>query len=253
MDHNSEIAQQFLSSPDVKTYEPMSYLIEPAEETGIQNIYKNLDSSHSFDPSKRTIIDIFGPSGVGKDTVTRLDDPTIADIRIATSRQQRDGEADSAYVWMRGKKDTETEDDYFKSLAEEYGLVSYAVENGILYGVPHTGLDAVKDLPITTVRMSARSIDMLRENVGDQYNIVSLMVVPDSFDTLVPSILSRGNIDHRFREAIENMKLGKQYANYFLLNKHANGINETKQISINETKKSFSTFVHSLDGLDQKF
>ena len=241
METPSLIAQDFLRSSDAKTYNPRVYLIEQSEATPIPNIYKNPDCPTILTPGKKLIIDIFGPSGVGKDTITRI--PHIPDIRIATSRSQRAGESETAYIWMDGERRGETEDDHYRRLKEEYSLTSYAVENGILYGVPQSGLDAVRDAEVLTVRMSARSIDMLRANLGGEYNIVSLMVVPDNFESLIPSILQRGNVDKRLREVVENMKLGKQYANYFLLNKHTSGTDEEIQAQIEYGKKSFADFV----------
>lgn len=237
---NSRVVQEFLQSADVKRYNPHTYLIESSNKTKIQNIFQNPNCPVTFVQGRKLLIDIFGPSGVGKDTITRI--PGVADVRIATSRAQRTGEADTAYEWMERQNDGETQEDYYRRLIEQYDLVSYAIENGILYGVPRSGLEAIRDSNVTTVRMSARSIDMLRKNLGDEYNIVSLMVVPDNFESLIPSIIQRGNVDKRLGEVIENMKLGKLYANYFLLNKHASD-SEDVQKQIDAGKKSFEDFV----------
>lgn len=241
---SSELVQNFLNSEDAKAYDPQSYLIEPSKKTTIPNVFRNPDCPIELTPGKKLIIDIFGPSGVGKDTLTRL--PDIADIRIATSRPRRIGEAETAYVWMDDNHEEENQEAYYKRLSEQYGLVSHAVENGILYGVPQDGLDYVRDADVLTIRMSARSIDMLKANLGDKYNIVSLMVVPENFESLVPSIIQRGNVDKRLNEVIENMKLGKQHANYFLLNKHISGSDEEVESQIEAGKKSFSNLVESL-------
>jgi guanylate kinase len=241
MDNHLSIVQDFLNSSETKKYNPHSYLIESSERTNIPNIYKNPHCPTHLTPDKKLIIDIFGPSGVGKDTITRL--PNIADIRIATSRSRRSGEDETAYVWMNTDQQDEPD---FKKLIEQYGLVSHAVENGILYGVPKTGLDEVKNAHVTTIRMSARSLDMLRENLSDEYNIVSLMVVPGNIGSLIPSILERGNVETRLNEIIENMKLGKQYANYFLLNEHITGTNEQILEQIESGKKSFSSLINLL-------
>lgn len=244
METPSTIAQAFLRSSEAQRLDPHTYLLEPSEPTGIPNVYRNPDCPVTLTPGKKTIVNIFGPSGVGKDTITRK--PGIADIMIATSRAQRAGESETAYVWMEGTRDGETQDDHYRRLREQYGLVSYAVENGILYGVPQAGLDAVREEPVLTIRMSARSLDMLRANLADEYNIVSLMVVPDNFESLIPSILERGNVDKRLQEVLENMRLGKQYANYFLLNKHASGTDEEVQAQIEAGKRSFAALVDYL-------
>lgn len=235
-------AVEFLKSSEAREYDPVSYLIEPSEPTSVHNVFRNGETTYLFDAKKPLIIDIFGPSGAGKDTITRLNDYSIGDVRIATSRQRREGEREEAYVWMGDKQSGESEEDYFSRLAQDNKLVTFAVENGILYGVPKEGIEKV-DSPVVTVRMSARSIDMLRENLGDQYNIVSLMVVPDSFESLIPSILARGNVEKRLHEVVENMKLGRKYANYFLLNRHVTGDEAKTQEAIDSGRESFAQFI----------
>src|SRR5258708_9657507 len=113
MENYDQLTQKFLSSPDVKEHNPLTYLITPAEKTNIANVYKNSESPYDFDPHKKLIIDIFGPSGAGKDTITRLPDNSIADITIATSRSKREGEPEGTYKWMRGKQEDESTEEYF--------------------------------------------------------------------------------------------------------------------------------------------
>ncbi len=246
MKTNEQLIQKFLDSSEVKTYNPLSFLIDPAERTNIPNVYKNPQCPYNFNPNKKLIINIFGPSGAGKDTITRLPDSSIADITIATSRSQRETESAEAYKWMRQKRTNESDEEYSNHLIQEYHLLSHAVENGILYGVPQEGIDAVSDANVITIRMSARSINELRHNLQDQYNIVSLMVVPDSFESLIPSILKRGNVEKRLAEAVENMKLGKQYANYFLLNRHINGTEDDLQNAIQQGRDSFANLIKTI-------
>lgn len=242
---HEKLVQEFLTSQEAKEYNPITYLIETSEKTNIPNIYRNPFSPFQFIQNKKLIIDIFGPSGAGKDTITRLSDQTIVDITIATNRPKREEEPASAYIWMREKRSSETDEKYFKNLISEYQLVSYAVENGILYGIPKSEIERVKDAKIITVRMSARSINILRENLQDEFNIVTLMVVPDSFESLIPSIVKRGNVEKRLQEAVENMKLGKKYANYFLLNKHIPGSEKDRLNAKLAGINSFQEFVYS--------
>ena len=72
MNSYSTFIDEFLSSSEALIYHPLVYLIEPALKTTIAHVYANPFVPAVIDPAKKLMIDIFGPSGVGKDTVTRL-------------------------------------------------------------------------------------------------------------------------------------------------------------------------------------
>lgn len=128
-----------------------------------------------------------GPSGVGKDTITKClkeDGFPLGYCVTATTRRQRPGEVDGvSYYFLT--------DEEFLRLRETGRLLEHAVVHGKNYGIPIEGLRAPlragNDVLVTPDVQGAAT---LREKLP---NAITIFLAPPTLEELVPRLANRGS------------------------------------------------------------
>jgi len=215
----TEIPQEF--EKYLKTCQPLD-LLKDAQKTDNPLVFQNPLLPVSLDPGKPNIIVVFGGSGSGKDTVikTAKEKGLVNWVITATSRLRRvkDDEPDDTYIWMRQIKEGETEEEYYKNLIREYGLIEHDFHNGKLYGLEESKLVEAIGKGIALLRMDHTGTRTIRKMMGEKANILSVFVVPDSLEQIWERTQGRGADEKRFQEAIDQILLAPTLANFYLHN-----------------------------------
>lgn len=185
-----------------------------------------------FCPDKPTIVCLTGTSGSGKDTIMEplVDNGTVRHVKTATSRARRYKlhewvdplveedlnacktreeherkiqayaehgyfekiESPSAYVWMRWKRDDESDEAYYSSLVDEYGLVEHDRHYSGVYGLPLSSLEATSDSSaIPLLRIDINGVQHIRELLSERFNILAIGVIPDTWEQVAAAISER--------------------------------------------------------------
>ena len=192
----------------------------------IKDLYNTLEQIHDcvykrneieIDPQKKTFILLTGTTGAGKDTLLSalIESNDISHVLTATSRLQREGERENSHVWMRQRREGEGHDEFVSNLVNEYGLIEYDYHYDNLYGLPRESLE--KEYPYTpVVRTDIKGLHTLTRELRDMdYNTVSVLIVPDSWEDVRSALSSRNDYDEkkmegRIQEDIKNFELFKQ-------------------------------------------
>ena len=145
----------------------------------------------------RPLLVITGPSRAGKDSIKEVllaDNPLLASIRTATTRDRRSTEAEDAMTWLRKRREDELPDDYYQALIAEYDLVEHSPHNGEVYGLPRGNLDAVPDTHVPVINTDTAGIRTLSSALAGRYSLVSVMICPESAAQLQ---VRMGALDHQ--------------------------------------------------------
>lgn len=165
-------------------------------------------SSSSADP---LILIVSGPGGVGKGTIVDAllrRDPTLLLSRSWTTREQRPGEHDEAYVF--------TTRDAFEKHREQDGFLEWTEFLGNYYGTPvpdiHEGRDIVLEI----------EVDGAQQVKVRHPESVLIFILPPSRDEQRRRLVGRGDPDHkvleRLRKAEEEEPVGLALADYSFVN-----------------------------------
>lgn len=225
------------------------------KETDIPLVYNCLE--YDFKEDRPTIVCITGTSGSGKDSVMRplVEDGTLVHAVTATSRKRRykctqenekevkdriakcvdldsynkcleelekggvvfDVEPENCYVWMRWRREDETEDEYFENLVKEYELVEYDSHYGNFYGLPKSSVEKALNFGIPLIRTDISGIESIRELFGDEYNILVFAIIPDSWEQIESAIREREggeNLEEVIKTRIEEDRRNIQRFQY---------------------------------------
>jgi guanylate kinase len=157
------------------------------------------------------IVVVSGPGGVGKGTIVDAlvqRDPRLWLSRSWTTREQRPGESDNAYVFT-------TRDDFERGIADG-GFLEWTEFLGNYYGTPVPPVDPDCDVVLEIEVDGARQV---RERYPDA---LVIFVLPPSRVEQERRLRGRGDPPHkveaRLRKADDEEPIGKAMADYVVVN-----------------------------------
>jgi guanylate kinase len=157
------------------------------------------------------IVVVSGPGGVGKGTIVDAlvqRDPRLWLSRSWTTREQRPGEPDEAYVF--------TTRDQFERRIAEGGFLEWTEFLGNYYGTPIPSADPEHDIVLEIEVDGARQV---RERDPDA---LVIFVLPPSRIEQERRLRGRGDPPHkveaRLRKADDEEPIGKAMADYVVVN-----------------------------------
>lgn len=162
------------------------------------------------DPSPLVLI-VSGPGGVGKGTIVRAlvqRDPRLWLSRSWTTREQRPGESDDAYVF--------TTPEQFERRIQTGGFLEWTKFLDNYYGTPlpepTPGCDTVLEI----------EVDGARQVKAVHPDAVLIFVLPPSREEQVRRLRGRGDpeqkVDERVRKAEEEEPVGRAIADHVVVN-----------------------------------
>jgi guanylate kinase len=186
-------------------------------------VYENIKVEK--DPDKKLVMLLTGFTCSGKDTVMEAMEETgrVFHVVTATSRQRREGEPESKYVWMRERKVDETEEEYEGNLTREYNLVEHDTHYGAVYGLPLQSLEK-EGGSIPVIRPDISGVITLQEVLPEfGFQPISVALMPDSWEQLYDVLIKeRGmNIQKANSRLYKDVRDVDDYLNnihYFLHN-----------------------------------
>ena len=165
-------------------------------------------SSSSADP---LILIVSGPGGVGKGTIVDAllrRDATLLLSRSWTTREQRPGEHDEAYVF--------TTRDAFEKHRINDGFLEWTEFLGNYYGTPVPDLSDGRDIVLEIEVDGAQQVKVRHPES------VLIFILPPSRDEQRRRLVGRGDPDHkvieRLRKAEEEEPVGLALADYSFVN-----------------------------------
>ncbi|HVX21782.1 MAG TPA: guanylate kinase [Acidimicrobiales bacterium] len=154
---------------------------------------------------------LIGPGGAGKGTVAaRLTtrDPDLWLSRSWTTRPQRDGEPDDAYVF--------TDRCRFMARADAGGFLEWAEFLGNLYGTPVPDPPPGRDVLLEIDLQGARQV------VARRPDAVVILLLPPSEEVQRQRLVGRGDSDEHVRRRLdkgrEEVAEGRRLARYQVVN-----------------------------------
>ncbi|MEI8391984.1 MAG: guanylate kinase [Actinomycetes bacterium] len=165
----------------------------------------------SSSPALALIIIVSGPGGVGKGTIVDAllqRDQTLLLSRSWTTRSQRPGENDEAYVFTTREK--------FESHLAQGGFLEWTEFLGNYYGSPMPDLAARRDIVLEIEVDGAQQVKLRHPES------VLIFILPPSRDEQRRRLIGRGDPDHkiqeRLRKAEEEEPVGLALADYCVVN-----------------------------------
>jgi guanylate kinase len=157
------------------------------------------------------IIVISGPGGVGKGTIVNAlveRDPNLWLSRSWTTRRQRPGEPDTAYVF--------TDHANFEARIEHGGFLEWTKFLDNYYGTPIPDVSDDRDLVLEIEVDGASQVKRLRDDA------VLIFVLPPSRDEQQRRLRGRGDpedkVDQRLRKALDEEPVGLAMADHVVVN-----------------------------------
>ena len=157
------------------------------------------------------IVIVSGPGGVGKGTIVDAllrRDSTLLLSRSWTTREQRPGEDDEAYVF--------TTRDAFEKHRENNGFLEWTEFLGNYYGTPVPDLRDGRDIVLEIEVDGAQQVKVRHPES------VLIFILPPSRDEQRRRLIGRGDPDHkvieRLRKAEEEEPVGLALADYSFVN-----------------------------------
>lgn len=161
------------------------------------------------------IVIVSGPGGVGKGTIVDsliVRDPSLFLSRSWTTRDQRPGERDDAYVFTSRER--------FESHRAAGGFLEWTEFLGNYYGTPVPDLSSGRDLVLEI------EVDGARQVKARHPESVLIFVLPPSRDEQRRRLEGRGDpegkVHQRLRKAEEEEPIGLALADYTVVNDDLN-------------------------------
>ncbi len=161
--------------------------------------------------SEPLIIVVSGPGGVGKGTIVEAlveRDPRLWLSRSWTTRAQRVGEADSAYVFTTREK--------FQDRIADGGFLEWTEFLGHYYGTPNPESTEGRDVVLEI------EVDGARQVKGLAPEAILIFVLPPSRAEQERRLRGRGdpdqNVGERLRKAEDEEPVGMSLADYVVVN-----------------------------------
>lgn len=204
-------------------------LTDPSHGQVYPTGYENLFTLSQEPPEQADgILAVTGPSGAGKDSLIGklLDhDERLVQVKTATTRQQRPGEADDAYTWMHQNVDGLPTEEYHAWLIEKYGLLESDFHHGNLYGLPRANVEALADEEqIGVLNTDVSGIATIKRLLPST-RLVSVLICPESTDSLVRNMGdSRDNISDRLAVAHAYLERAPETVDYVFHNRHTEDV-----------------------------
>lgn len=212
----------------------------PTKTESIEKLVKSLISKseptkhHSIralqpaviDTLRPTIILLFGPSTVGKDTIIlkALDLPFVSLVQTATSRPRRPDEDESAYLWLRLPHKKETIQHYIHSMVTTYSLVEWDIHNRYLYGIPRKNIEKSLSSGVAIIKTNFHGAKVLKTVLSYTANVLVMAVHPESWKELEERIVQmRKRPKLRIHEAIQSIEAASEIADYLVINSFKEG------------------------------
>ena len=165
----------------------------------------------SDDSANPLIIVISGPGGVGKGTIVNAlveRDPNLWLSRSWTTRRQRPGEPDTAYVF--------TDHASFKERIERGEFLEWTTFLDNYYGTPIPDLADSRDVVLEIEVDGASQVKKLRDDA------ILIFVLPPSRDEQQRRLRGRGDpedkVDQRLRKALDEEPVGLAMADHVVVN-----------------------------------
>ena len=157
------------------------------------------------------IIVISGPGGVGKGTIVNAlveRDPRLWLSRSWTTRTQRPGEPDTAYVF--------TDEPSFEHRIDQGGFLEWTRFLDNYYGTPIPDVVDGRDVVLEIEVDGASQVKQLRDDA------ILIFVLPPSRDEQQRRLRGRGDpedkIDERLRKALDEEPVGLKLADHVVVN-----------------------------------
>jgi guanylate kinase len=157
------------------------------------------------------IIVISGPGGVGKGTIVNAlveRDPNLWLSRSWTTRRQRPGEADTAYIF--------TDQRTFEDRIESGGFLEWTKFLDNYYGTPMPEVADHRDVVLEIEVDGASQVKRIRDDA------ILIFVLPPSRDEQQRRLRGRGDpeekVDERLRKALDEEPVGLAIADHVVVN-----------------------------------
>jgi guanylate kinase len=157
------------------------------------------------------IVVISGPGGVGKGTIVNAlveRDPNLWLSRSWTTRRQRSGEPDTAYVF--------TDHERFEARIAEDGFLEWTKFLDNYYGTPTPEFSDGRDVVLEIEVDGASQVKKLHEDA------ILIFVLPPSRDEQQRRLRGRGDpeelVDQRLRKALDEEPVGLAMADHVVVN-----------------------------------
>lgn len=161
--------------------------------------------------SEPLIVIVSGPGGAGKGTIVDnlIDgDDSLWLSRSWTTRPQRDGEADDAYVFV-------TREDFQRRI-DSGGFLEWTEFLGNLYGSPTPQVDGNVDVVLEIELHGAQQVKMRHPEA------ILVFVQPPSREEQQRRLLGRGDpedhVEKRLKKAEDEERLGAELADVIIVN-----------------------------------
>jgi len=167
-------------------------------------------AAHTASTSSRVFI-VSGPGGVGKGTIVNAlaeRDPQLWLSRSWTTRSQRQGESDAAYVF--------TDRASFEARIESHGFLEWTDFLGNYYGTPTPEPVAGRDVVLEIEVDGASQVKHMHPEA------VLIFVLPPSRAEQQRRLRGRGDsedkVDQRLQKALDEEPVGMAIANHVVVN-----------------------------------